>query len=72
MSDPGLADVALFAWYIGVLVLLEGLLERRQRAGAGGHGPASPQESTAPGALSGESGEPSGFAFLPSCCHRCC
>ena len=26
MLDLGLADVALFAWYIGVLVLLEGLL----------------------------------------------
>ena len=26
MLIPGLADVALFAWYIGVLVLLEGLL----------------------------------------------
>ena len=26
MMIPELADVALFAWYIGVLVLLEGLL----------------------------------------------
>ena len=26
MMIPALADVALFAWYIGVLVLLEGLL----------------------------------------------
>src|ERR1700722_8206809 len=26
MLIPGLEDVALFAWYIGVLVLLEGLL----------------------------------------------
>ena len=57
-----LGDVALIAWYIGVLVVTRGAFKRRQCAGAGRHGPASLPAATSAVCCDRGSGAPSGFA----------
>ncbi len=56
MMIPGLADVALFAWYIGVLVILEGLLSADNALVLAVMVRHLPKEPTAPRAVLGDLG----------------